>query len=475
MERLNRNLPLVKFEKKMPEKVIMFGEGEFLRAFACLAFDVLNEKKLFNGSVTIVQPTPEGKIDLIRQQDGLYTVIERGLENGEKRINTRLITCVEDCINPYEDYENYIHKARNPELRYIVSDTTETGFSCCEGELLSDKPQVSFPGKVTAFLYERFKFFEGDDKKGLVFLPCEPIENNGDKLKKITEKYAAQWKLEKEFTEWINEYCVFANTLTDRIVTGYPREEAEKIFEESGYRDELLNTCELFYFWAIESARFAGHIKQELPFDKAGLNVIFSDDISLHRLKKARMFNGAHICLAPAALLTGYTTVAEAVGDPMFKKYLEKVLYNEIIPTLDMNRNVLEGFAKSVITRFSNPFTGHELQEITHDCISKFKARIFPAIFEYQRRFGKIPPILTFSFAAMIAFYKNGGHIKIADDEKSTAFLRDNDLDVIFKNIGFWEVDLLENEELCTAVEEALRRIKLGGIKNEIMRLSENN
>jgi tagaturonate reductase len=429
----------------------------------------MNRKGLFGGGVTVVQPIPEGKIELLRKQGGLFTVVARGLEQGEETIKTNLITCVNDYINPYDDFNNYIKRARSAGLRFIISNTTEAGIAYREGETLKDSPQISFPGKVTAFLHERFTFFKGDESKGLIFLPCELIENNGTRLKELVHKYANEWSLGDGFLHWLDKACIFANTLVDRIVAGYPYMEADKICAGLGYRDELLNASELFYFWAIEAPLI---IKKELPLDKSGLNVVFSENIAPYQLRKVRLLNGVHTCLAPAALLSGYKTVGEAAGNSSFKKYLEKALFEEIMPTFDMNRNVLDSFAKSVIERFSNPFIRHELLGITLNCTSKFKTRVLPSILEYQRRFGKLPPILTFSLAAMIAFYKNGGRFPLADDEKSTAFLRDNKIDVILMNIsGAWGVDLSENVQLLTAVEELFGFIKKHGIKLLVERL----
>jgi len=468
MEKLNRNLPIIKIERNMPEKVLMFGEGAFLRAFACYSFDEMNNKRLFDGSVTIVQPIPEGKIELLAKQDGLYNIILRGIKDGEKVVKTRLVTCVNNYINPYTDYTGYIKTATNPHLRFIVSNTTEAGISYREGEKHDSCPQMSFPGKVTAFLHKRFSFFKGDKTKGIIFLPCELIDDNGTKLRELVIKYAKEWNLSAEFLKWIDESCVFANTLVDKIVSGYPSEEADRICEELGFRDELLDACELFYFWAIEGPSI---LKDELPFNKAGLNVIFSDDISPYRLRKVRILNGAHTCLAPAALLCGLTTVGEAVSDNVFRKYIETAIFKEIIPALDINKNVLESFAKSILERFSNPFIRHELQGITLNSVSKFKTRVLPTILDYQKKFGVLPPVLTFSFAALIAFYKSGGRFKIMDEEKNIAFLRDNKIDVIFKNWSAWDADLKENIQLYSAVENAFNAIRENGIKSEVMRL----
>ena len=283
---------------------------------------------------------------------------------------------------------------------------------------------------------------------------------------------AENWSLPEDFIRWVGEACIFANTLADRIVTGYPHADAEGLFDCLEYRDELLTACEIFYFWAVENSQKAVQLSRELPFDKAGLNVIFSEDIGTYRVRNRLLLNGAYICLAPAALLAGFKTMASAMNNKNIKKYLEKALFKEIISTLDINKNALEGYAKSVVERFSNPYIRHGLHEITVNCVFKFKQRILPAILEYQRRFGKLPPVLIFSFAAMIAFYKNGGRFEVLDDEKNAAFLRDNELNIIFKNVGFWEFDIEENKQLCAGVEEAFKRIKLAGVMNEIARLA---
>ncbi|MDR2559139.1 MAG: tagaturonate reductase, partial [Oscillospiraceae bacterium] len=329
MQQLNRNHPLIESAQVFPEKVLMFGESAFLCALVCPALDELNRKGLFGGSVTVA-----GKnIEHFKTQEGLFTIIEKGIENGGKSIKTNLIICVTDYINPYSDHDNYIKRGRNPELRFIVSDAPDAE-------------------KIAALLYERFAFFKGDEKKGLILFSCGRVENNGAELKANVQKYADERGLGKEFKQWMENVCFFANTTADRIVTGFPREDADRIQRKLGYHDELLTICELFYFWAIEAPIT---VKEELPLDKAGFNIIFNDDITPHHLRKTRLLNGALTCLAPAALLHGYKTVDEAMGNINFKKYLEKALFKEIIPTLDINRNVLDGFAKTVIERLSNP------------------------------------------------------------------------------------------------------------------------
>jgi tagaturonate reductase len=429
----------------LPEKALVFGEA----AFACLAFNELSGKG--GGSVTAVGENTE----LLKKQDGLFTIIARGTQSGEKAEKTHLITCVGDCVNPHNDYENYIKRARNPALRFIV-------------------PSLAYAEKITALLYERFNFFKGDVNKGLIFLPCEAVENNGARFKETVQKCADEWGFGAGFTQWLNTACFFANTLADSFFarSSYDPNELEKIYKKLGYRDELLKTCELFYYWAIEAPVA---VKEELPLDKSGLNIIFSEDITPHRLRKARLYDGALTALAPAALLAGFKTFDEAMSNDIFMKYIKKALFAEIIPTLDANRNVLEGYANTVIERLSNPHVKQELLAVTQNYTANFKAQLLPSIMEYYKRFGGLPPTLTFSFAALIAFYKNGGRFPLADDERRTAFLRDNKLEVIFKNISSaWGVNLtgiLENTQFKAVIEEQFGLIKRHGVKLLIERL----
>ncbi|MCL2698039.1 MAG: hypothetical protein FWE74_08155 [Oscillospiraceae bacterium] len=447
MQQLNRNLPVAGVKHDFPKKVLIFGEN----AFACLAFDELIKKGLFCGSVTVAGRETE----IFKKQQGLFTIIERDVESGKKTEIIKIITCVSDYINPYNDFDCFIKRAQNPVLRFVVAGTEDAE-------------------KTATLLYERFTFFKGEMDKGLVFLACEPIENNGAKLKILVQQYADKWGLSDEFTRWTNNACFFANTLTDRItVSNLNYDEVKKFEKKLGYRDELLTICEPFYFWAIE---LPAVLRAELPLDRSGLNVVFNEDITPHRLRKTRLLDGALTALAPAALLHGYKTMNDAMSNPGFKKYIEKTLFKEIIPTLDINRNVLDGFTKTIIERLCNPLVKQELLLITENQVSNFKTRVLPTILEYHKRFKQLPPMLMFSFAVLVAFYKNGGRFPLADDERSIAFLRDNRLDTIFKNIsGAWGTDLteiLEKTQFKTIVEEYFNIIKKHGVKPLIERLA---
>ncbi|MDO4301129.1 MAG: tagaturonate reductase [Clostridia bacterium] len=423
MEKLNRQLLTNGFKfnddleiggtSRKPEKVIQFGEGNFLRAFVDYMFDKINEEGLFDGGITLIQPIPGGDFlrNILNEQEGLYTLIARGREDGEKVVQKRLITCVNRCINPYVDLDTYNECAKNPELRFVVSNTTEAGISWKEEDMITTEPQDSFPAKVANFLYVRFKAFDGDKSKGLVFIPCELIDDNGKTLKKYVLQHAKNWNLGDEFIDWIETACVFTSTLVDRIVTGYPRNEAKDLCEQFGYEDNAIDTSEIFHTWVIEGP---AELEEELPFPKAGLKVIFTPDVKPYKKRKVRILNGAHTCSVLGAYLSGYDIVRDVMNDEMFYKYLEDALNNEIIPAItseELTHDDLKGFADAVFDRFKNPFIDHKLLDISLNSTSKFEARVLHTIQEYYAQKNELPKILTFSFAAYLAFYK-GTEIK---------------------------------------------------------------
>ena len=389
--------------KSYPEKMLQFGEGNFLRGFVDWMVDITNEKGLFNGSAVIVQPIAQGLVDALNSQDGLYTLYLRGMQDGRTIERKRIVSSISRGINPYEDFEAYMKVAESSDLRFIISNTTEAGIACSPDDRPDDAPPVSFPAKLAVFLHRRFKAFNGDPSRGLVIIPCELIDRNGDKLKEAVIKLSKDWGYGSEFIDWVVNSNYFLNSLVDRIVTGYPKEEASKLASELGYEDKLLDTAEIFHLWVIEGdKRFA----EELPFAKAGLNVLWTDDMTPYRTRKVRILNGAHTMTVLAAYLYGLDTVKECMDDGLIRAFMEKGLYEEIIPTLDLPEEELLGFAKSVGERFANPFIKHYLLSISLNSTSKFKTRVLPSITEYVARKGKIPQLLTFSLAALIAFYR---------------------------------------------------------------------
>ncbi len=450
-----------------PVKILQFGEGNFLRAFADWMIDILNEKTNFNAGVEIVQPIAKGMGNILNDQDGLYHVVLQGLRDGKDVAETRLVTCISRCINPYENFETFLATAENSQLRFVISNTTEAGI---EFNPTDTRPEVlaeSFPGKVTQLLWHRYKSFKGDENSGLIFIPCELIEKNGDALKRAILKYAELWELPEEFTRWVNVSNTFCNTLVDRIVPGFPRENINEIRDEIGFEDQLVVKAEPFHLWVIEAPKF---VEDELPFISAGLDVKFVDDITPYRTRKVRILNGAHTSLVPVAYLSGLRTVMDSVNDETTGRFIRKVIFDEIIPTLDLPNEELVQFANDVIERFQNPSIRHELLSIALNSVSKFKVRVLPSILEYNKRKGNLPPILVFSLAALIRFYKgewNEEKIPLNDSDDVLDFFKDawnnhdkkNFVKKVLSNESFWGEDLSKVDGLIGRVEGDLERL----------------
>jgi tagaturonate reductase len=387
----------------LPERVLQFGEGAFLRGFVDWMIDRLNRIGLFNGRVVVVQPLPRGTVEKLNEQDGIYTLVLRGLQDGAIVETRQVINSISRGINPYRDYATFLKCAENPELRFIVSNTTEAGIVFNPADRLADAPPPSFPGKLTALLHARFRKFDGAADRGLVLLPCELVERNGERLKTCVLQTADAWHLGTQFVEWVEHANHFTNTLVDRIVTGYPADEAPALFRQLGYEDALLDVGEIDHTWVIEGPE---HLSQELPFHTAGLNVIWTADVTPYRDRKVRILNGAHTMTAPAAFVAGLHTVKELVGNAVVLQFLRQGIEQEIIPTLDLPRLELETFAAAVLNRFANPYIRHQLLNIAANSTSKFRARVMPSIQQYLAQRGSLPRRLTFSLAGLIAFYR---------------------------------------------------------------------
>jgi len=403
--------------KTYPEKVIQFGEGNFLRAFVDWQIDKMNEEADFNGSVVVVQPLENGLVDMLNEQDGLYTLYLQGMQNGEAIKTHKIMNSISRGINPYRDYSEYLKLGENPELRFIVSNTTEAGIAFEENDKLDQGCQKSYPGKLTALLYHRFVTFNKDSNKGLIIIPCELIDRNGEKLKEIVLKYAEIWNLGQDFINWINKDNIFCCSLVDRIVPGYPRDTIDEVRVELGYDDNLVDVGEIFHLWVIEGPQ---SIKNELPIDKAGLNIKVVDDMTPYRTSKVRILNGPHTAMVPVAYLYGLETVGESVDHEVIGKYVHDVIYDEIIETLDLPHEELVEFADAIIERFQNPYVKHYLMSIALNSMSKYKTRDLPSLIEYLKRKGKLPKKLVFSLAALIEFYKGkrgAENIELSDDE----------------------------------------------------------
>ena len=444
----NRNYPI---------KVIQFGEGNFLRAFVDYMIDIANEKGVFDGGIAIVKPISFGNLAAFSQQDNLYTVLLRGKENGKVVNDSRIITSVSKAIDCADDYDEYISLAALDTLRFVVSNTTEAGIVLDESDCYDGLPRT-YPGKLTKFLYERYKKFAGAEDKGLIILPVELIENNGGKLKECVISLSKIWNLPEDFIVWINECNAFCSTLVDRIVTGYPRGYADKVCEQLGYDDKLVDIGEPFALWVIESEK---DIRSELPLDTIGLPVVFTDNQKPYRERKVRVLNGAHTSSVLAGYLYGLDIVRDCMADTVMGKFIRSVVNDEIVPQVNLPLSEVKAFANSVFERFENPFIDHALLSISLNSVSKWKARVLPSFKDYYKNEGKLPRLITFSFAALLAFYssndlrddglyakRRGGEEYVTHDDRAVLeFFAENSgkgdfIDKVCKNTAFWGEDL---------------------------------
>ncbi|OXB06377.1 altronate oxidoreductase [Flavobacterium plurextorum] len=478
MKKLNRiNTGL---EKLQPIKVVQFGEGNFLRAFVDYAFYKLNKEVDFNAGIAIVQPLKDGMVNMINDQDGLYTLFMNGIKKGEKIQDIELITNIVKTINPYTEFANYLALAKEEELQFIVSNTTEAGIEFIESDTPDMQPPVSFPAKLTVLLYERFKHFNGDASKGVTIIPCELIDYNSETLKKYILQYVDLWKLEDAFKTWVSDACTYHSTLVDRIVPGYPRAEIEEYNNKLDYEDNLIVAAEPFFLWAIEGG---DDLKAKLPFHKTDLNVKIVDDIRPFKMIKVRILNGAHTAMVPFSLLHGNKLVMETVNGDFTGKFVNSVI-SEISETLDMDKNEITAYSEEVMDRFKNPFIKHALADIALNSVSKFKVRVLPSLLGYYKANQKLPVNLTFSLASLIRFYKgtwNGQSLPVKDGEDITAFFsglwKSDDYEKIarltLQNKSFWDEDLTEISGLTKAITIALEEIDANGIEDGFAKFQE--
>lgn len=390
--------------RQHPDKVIQFGEGNFLRAFVDWQLDLLNEHTDLDAGIVVVRPIDSDFPPSLNTQDGLYTTIIRGLnDQGEQVSDARIIRSLNREINVYQDFEGYLALARDENIRWVFSNTTEAGISYLADDQFSDTPPASYPAKLTRLMYERFTHFSGAADKGWVLLPCELIDYNGEALQELVLRYAEQWQLGEAFSQWLVEHNTFCSTLVDRIVTGYPRDEAAELENQLGYHDAFLDSAEYFYLFVIQGPQ---SLTQELRLDKYPLNIRIVDDIKPYKERKVAILNGAHTALVPVAYLAGLNTVGEAMADPQISQFVAQLIDEEIIPVLDLPADELHTFAQAVLSRFRNPFIQHQLLSIALNGMTKFRTRILPQLLASQQKSGVLPARLSFAFAALLMFYR---------------------------------------------------------------------
>ena len=486
MESLNRQMT---GKKDRAIKVVQFGEGNFLRAFVDYMIDTANEQGKFDGDIVLIKPIEFGNLEMFHKQDCQYTVSLRGMVDGEAKVLNRQITSVADAVDSYGEYEKYMSLAEIDTLRFVVSNTTEAGIVFDADDRFELNPPKSFPGKLTKFLYHRFETFGGDTEKGLIMLPVELIDDNGIMLKKCVMQLIELWGLGEEFKNWVEEACVFTSTLVDRIVTGYPRGNEKEEWEKLGYEDHIMVTGEPFALWVIESSK---DISKELPLPDAGLPVIFTDNQKPYKQRKVRILNGAHTSFVLASYLAGNDYVKESMDDDDIRNFMMKTLYDEVIPTLTLPREELEAFTEAVISRFNNPYVKHALLSISLNSVSKWRARCMPSFLGYVEKTGKLPAHLTFSLAALMAFYtgtelrdkalighRNGQEYQIMDDSKVLEFFRDHCeketgefVTAFLGEEDFFGQNLNEVAGLTDAVTAYLEDIKANGMRAALCRIS---
>nr|WP_321522766.1 tagaturonate reductase [uncultured Macellibacteroides sp.] len=423
MKELNRKTAKA---KQYPERIIQFGEGNFLRAFVDWIVWNMNGKADFNASVVVVQPIAQGMVDMLNKQDCLYHVNLQGLDQGVAVDSLTMIDVISRALNPYTENEAFMKLAEQPEMRFIISNTTEAGIAFDPSCKLTDVPASSYPGKLTQLLYHRFKTFHGDKTKGFIIFPCELIFLNGHKLKETIFQYIELWNLEEAFKAWFEEACGVYATLVDRIVPGFPRKDILAIQEKLQYNDNLVVQGEIFHLWVIEAPK---EVAEEFPADKAGLNVLFVPSEEPYHERKVTLLNGPHTVLSPVAYLSGLNIVREACQHEVIGKYIDKVMFGELLETLNLPKDELIQFGKDVLERFNNPFVDHQVTSIMLNSFPKYQTRDLPGLKTYFDRKGVLPSGLVLGLAAIITYYRGGkrgdDEIKIQDDVKITTLLTD--------------------------------------------------
>lgn len=479
LKRLNRKNSGI--TESLPIKVVQYGEGNFLRAFVDYVIDKLNKEAKFNAGVAVIQPLAGGMVSMLNDQDGLYNLFMKGIKKGEEIQEDVTISCIQKGIDPYKNYQEHLDLAKEEELQFLISNTTEAGIAFDETDTLKGYPHKSFPAKVTALLYERYKHFNAASDKGLTIIPCELINNNADTLKEIILQYAEVWDLEPEFKKWLEESNSYHNTLVDRIVPGYPKDDIDSYQSELKFEDKLIVSAEVFLLWVIEGGE---KLKAKIPFDKIDENILIVDDMQPYRTRKVRILNGAHTTMVPFSILFGNETVKETVDHEFTGDFIRKAVFEEINPTLSLSKEELDSFAEEVFDRFRNPFIKHQLASIALNSISKFKVRVLPSLLSFQEKYNRLPLRLTFAFACLIRFYDGkwqGSSLPVNDSDEVVSEMKKlwelNSYNEMTQRIlakkDFWDTDLNTVPGLKEKIVIALELIDSKGIEEGFKLFSE--
>lgn len=468
-----------------PERIIQFGEGNFLRCFVDWIISNMNEKADFNSDVVIVQPLGMGRIDNLMEQDCLYHVNLQGLDNGKPVNSFRLIDCVSRALNPYKQFAEFLALAEQPEMRFVISNTTEAGIAYDPSCKLDDAPASSYPGKLVQLLYHRYQYFKGDMSKGLIIFPCELIFLNGHKLKEVIYQYIDLWQLGDGFKEWFEKACGVYATLVDRIVPGFPRKDIDKIKAELDYDDNNVVQGEFFHLWVIEAPE---SVAKEFPADKAGLNVLFVPSEEPYHERKVTLLNGPHTVLSPVAFLSGINIVRDACQHPVIGRFVHRVMYDELMPTLNLPQDELKHFADAVLERFCNPFVDHQVTSIMLNSFPKYATRDLPGLKTYLKRKGHLPEGLVLGLAAIMVYYRGGKRADGVDIVPNDApeimellskLWKEGDVENLVKTVlaqtSIWGEDLIAIPGLKDRVVYYINRINEVGMLDTVKELLDSD
>ncbi|NBB19998.1 tagaturonate reductase [Runella sp. CRIBMP] len=473
----------------LPVKVLQFGTGVLLRGLCDYLIDKANKQHIFNGRIVVVKSTA-GSADDFAEQDGLYTVCVRGVDNEGQTIDeATAVTSISRVISAQDSWQSILQVARNPHLEVIISNTTEVGIQYVEESIFQSPPQ-SFPAKLTAFLYERFRTYGGKKDKGLVVVPTELITDNGLKLRECVEKISVYNELGKLFNKWLKYHVKFCNSLVDRIVPGKPDAATLAALQEKiGYEDALLTVAEPYLLWAIEGDE---RVKKALSFEQISENVIVDEDISYYRERKLRILNGSHSAAAPLGYLSGFDITFQCMNDPAMSKYYEKIIYDEIVPTLPFEEQMdeLKVFAGDILNRYRNPFIQQKLIGITLQQSSKMNARNVATIRRYYQQFNKAPKLFTIGFAAYLLFMRavkqqnehyfgqRGEEFYVINDEQAAYFYEQWQgvtvetvpafVQAVLSNTKLWDTDLTKLPGFAETVTEYLAEMMNTSVKTTL-------
>lgn len=437
------------------KKVLQYGEGNFLRSFVDLYFETLNREG-GEWAVEIVKPIPFGSLDAFARQENRYHVILRGVKDGNAAETVYPVSVVKQAISPFDDFPAYAALAADPALAVIVSNTTEAGICCHEGDSFDGFAEITYPAKLTKFLYARFRA----GLPGVYLLPVELIENNADELFRCVEKYIDLWQLPEAFREWNRTENFYCNTLVDRIVSGFPRDEAlrERLWKLVGERDDLLSVAEPFGLWVIENK---GKIADLLPAGHHNIDIILTDDIAYYKKRKVRVLNGSHTNLVAAGLLSGAETVYDCMTNETLYRFFRASL-EEIVPFVSSDRSMTERFAADVEERFRNPYLNHQLTSIALNSISKWRARVLPTFRDFFAANGRIPEHLTVGFSCLMHLYRTK-YAELKDDAEVLSFFASGKpLKDFLSDRTVWGEDLTAYPQFLETVTAQTERLARG-------------